>query len=44
MFYKTPLRFDISLTQIFFKSGSPGEMEKYDESALMMILQEFGNL
>ena len=44
MYYKTPLRFDISLREIFSKSGCPIVMKKYDESALMPILQEFGTL
>ena len=42
MCYETPLRFNISLREIFSKSGSPRVMKKYDESALMQILQEFG--
>ena len=37
MCYETPLRFNISLKEIFLKSGSPRVMEKYDESALMQI-------
>ena len=37
MCYKRPLRFNISLREIFLKSGSPRVMEKYDESALMQI-------
>ena len=44
MCYETPLRFNISLREIFSKSGSPRVMKKYDESALMPILQEFGTL
>ena len=44
MCYETPLRFNISLREIFSKSGSPRVMKKYDESALMQILQEFGTL
>ena len=44
MYYETPLRFNISLREIFSKSGSPRVMKKYDESALMQILQEFGTL
>ena len=35
---ETPLRFNISLREIFSKSGSPRVMKKYDESALMQIL------
>ena len=44
MCYETPLRFKISLREIFLKSGSPRVMEKRHESALMQILQEFGTL
>ena len=44
MCYETPLRFNISLREIFSKSGSPRLMKKYDESALMPVLQEFGSL
>ena len=44
MCYETPLRFNISLREIFSKSGSPRVMKKYDESALMQILQEFWTL
>ena len=44
MFYETPLRFKVSLREIFFKSGSLGVMEKYDESTLMQILKEFRTL
>ena len=44
MCYETALRFNISLREIFSKSGSPRVMKKYDESALMPILQEFGTL
>ena len=40
MCYETHLRFNISLREIFFKSGSLRVMEKPDESALMQILQE----
>ena len=42
--YETPLRFNKSLREILFKSGSLRVMKKYDESALMQILQEFGTL
>ena len=42
--YKTHLRFNISLREMFCKSGSPRVMKKYDESALMPVLQEFGSL
>ena len=41
MCYETPLRFNISLREIFSKSGSPRVMKKYAESALMQILQKF---
>ena len=44
MCYETPLRFNISLREIFSKSRSPRVMKKYDESALMQILQEFETL
>ena len=44
MFYETPLRFNISLREIFSKSGSLIVMKKYDESVLMQISQEFGTL
>ena len=44
MCYETHLRFNISLREIFFKSGSLRVMKKYDESALMQILQEFWTL
>ena len=39
---ETPLRFNISLREIFSKSGSPLVMKKYDESALMQISEDFG--
>ena len=44
MFYEEPLRVNISLREIFFQPGSLRVMEKYDESARMVILQEFRNL
>ena len=44
MCYKTPIRFNISLTQICFNSSSLRIMKTYDESALIKILQEFGTL
>ena len=44
MCYETPLRFNISLREIFPKSGSLIVMKKYDESVLMQISQEFGTL
>ena len=40
--YETALRFNKSLREIFFESGSSRVMKKYDESVLMRILQEFG--
>ena len=42
--YETPLRFNISLREIFFKSISFIVMEKHHESARMEILQESGTL
>ena len=44
MCYETHLRFNISVREIFSKSGSPRLMRKYDESALMPVFQEFGSL
>ena len=44
MFYETPLRFNISLREIFPKSESLIVMKKYDESVLMQISQEFWTL
>ena len=44
MCYETLLRFNISLREMFSKSGSPRVMKKYRGSALMKILQEFGTL
>ena len=44
MSYETPRRFTISLREIFSKSGSPKVMEKYDESALMQISEDFRTL
>ena len=44
MCYETHLRFNISLREIFSKARSPRLMKKYDESALMPVLQEFGSL
>ena len=44
MCYERPRRFNISLSQIFSRSGSPRVRKKYDESALMQILQEFKTL
>ena len=39
--YETPLQFNISLKEIFSRLGSLRVMKKYDESALMQILQQF---
>ena len=44
MCYETPLRFNISLREIFSKSGSFILMKKYDESVVMQISQEFWSL
>ena len=44
MYYETTLRVNISLREIFSKSGSLRVMDKYDESALSQVLQEFGTL
>ena len=44
MCYETPLRFNISVREICSKSGSLRVMKKYDESALMQVLQEFWTL
>ena len=44
MCYETHLRFNISLREIFFKSGSLRVIKKYDESAVIEILQEVGTL
>ena len=44
MSYETPLRFTISLREIFSKSGSAIVRKKYDESSLMKISQDFGTL
>ena len=44
MCYEKPLRFNISLREIFSESGSARGMKKYDESALMQISQDFGTL
>ena len=42
MCYETPLRFNISLREIYSKPGYPIVMKKYDESALMQVSQDFG--
>ena len=44
MCYETSPRFNISLREIFFQSRSIIVTEKYDESALIHILQGFGTL
>ena len=41
MCYETPLRFNISRSEVFFKSGSLREMRKYDEILLMQTFQFF---
>ena len=44
MCYETALRFNISLRDIFSKSGSPIVIKKYDETVLMKISQDFCTL
>ena len=44
MCYETTLGFNISLREIFSKSGSQRVLEKSGKSALIQILQEFGIL
>ena len=44
MCYETSLRFNISLREIFLQERFISVMGKYDESALMQILQGFGTL
>ena len=44
MCYETNLKFNISLREISTESGCPIVMKKYDEIALMPVLQEFGTL
>ena len=44
MCYETPLRFNISLREVFCKSVSLRVMRKYDENVLMYILYKFGTL
>ena len=41
MCYETALRFNISLREIFFKSGSLRVIKKSDERPFMRIFQEF---
>ena len=43
MCYETLIRFNISLREIFSKSGPFRGMKKYDENPLMLLLQEFGH-
>ena len=44
MCYGTALRFNISLREIFSKSGSPTVMKKFEQSVLMQISKEFRTL
>ena len=44
VYYETPLIFNISLREIFSKSGCLRLMKKFDKTALIQILQEFGTL
>ena len=44
MSFQIPLRFNMSLREVFSKLGSLRLMKKFDESALIQILQEFGAL
>ena len=44
MLYEISVRFNISLREIFSKSGSLIVMKKYDESVLLQISQEFRTL
>ena len=44
VYYETPLIFNISLREIFSKSGCLRLMKKFDETALIQILQEFATL
>ena len=44
MCYETPLRFNIPLREIFFKSSSLRVMKKDAETSFMKISQEFGIL
>ena len=43
MCYKTDLRLNISVREIFSESGSPRLMKKYDEGALIPVSQEFAS-
>ena len=42
MSYETPLRFNISVREIFPELNSLAVMKKYDEISLTPIFQEFG--
>ena len=42
--HETPLRINISLREIFSKSGCIRVMEKSDETPFIQILREFGTL
>ena len=44
IFHGRALRFNISLREIFSKSGSLRLMKKYDQSVLLKISEEFGTL
>ena len=44
MCYETPQRINISIREIFSKSGPPIVMKKYDESVLIQISQDFWTL
>ena len=44
MCYQKPLRFNQSLRKIFSKSSSLRVMKKFDERALMQVLQQLGIL
>ena len=43
MCYKTDLRLNISVREIFSESGSPRLMRKYDEGALIPVSKECGS-
>ena len=44
IFHGRALRFNISLREIFSKSGSPTVMKKFEQSVLMQISKEFRTL
>ena len=44
MCYQKPLRFNLPLRKIFSKSSSLRVMKKFDERALMQVLQQLGIL